>query len=206
MIMPEVLSTIRLLELSRRGMLQEMSRLMRLVTEHCTEVIATHSVDLELKFLSVNGACDTVFHTFPQTLVGQSFYSVVHEDDRERVRCAFDEAVRRALSSGDREATVVTIDYRTPELPGEATTWVESSASVAFEDTHPIIIIISRNITWRKELEARRREDEEVARNESVVNAKLHYITCTAHDLKTYAFPPLFIVVPSLETWHSFLC
>lgn len=188
LIMPMILEMLRLVEVIRKGRLQEMSRLMRLVTEHCTEVIATHSVDQHLRFLSANGASESCFGKSPHELIGQSVFSVIHEDDAEQVKNILEDVMHRALQTTVTDLTATRMEYRVKNLQDGEPKWMESSVSIAYEDMQPLLIIITRDITTRRVVEQRRFQETEAERDAAVVNAKLHFLACAAHDLKTYAF------------------
>lgn len=189
MLMPMILDMLKIVEIIRKGRLQEMSRLMRLVTEHCTEVIATHSVDQALRFLSVNGASESCFRQTPEMLIGTSFYSIICEEDLLRVKSVVEDAMRRALHSTVTDLSATRMEYRVRTSATSCSLWMESNVSIAYEDMQPLIIIITRDITNRRAMEAQRRLVEEQERDNTVVNAKLQFIACTAHDLKTYVLP-----------------
>jgi PAS domain S-box-containing protein len=190
LIMPMILEMLRLVEIIRKGRLQEMSRLMRLVTEHCTEVIATHSVDQHLRFLSANGASESCFGRSPDELIGQSFFSVIHEDDAEQVKSVLEDVMHRALQTTVTDLTATRMEYRVKNLRDGEPKWMESSVSIAYEDMQPLLIIITRDITTRRFVEQRRFQETESERDAAVVNAKLHFLACAAHDLKTYVCFP----------------
>lgn len=182
-IFPIFLDTMRLVEVIRKGKLQGMSRLMTLVTGNCTDVIATHSVDPQVRFLSVNGAAAIAFKRSPEALLGTSFYSIVSDEDVAHVREVLESVMRQALQTSVlTDLPAITMEYRVKsEPPG----WMESSVTIGYEDMQPMLIIITRDMTSRKSLEEQRRRDEDAARTEILLNAKLQFIACCAHDLKT---------------------
>jgi PAS domain S-box-containing protein len=139
----------------RRGAeiaLQESERLYRLLADHSTDMVSLHGPTGEFRYVSPS--CRSMLGYEPGELIGHNAYDFHHPEDRQAV-----EASHRTILE-TRNVTLVA--YRFRRRDGEYV-WLESSCrtirNAAGEVTE--ILCVSRDITARKETEAKLTESNE---------------------------------------------
>ena len=112
--------------------------------------------------------------------------SLVHPDDRERVKQDNDRLAQRALGLA-KEASAVTTDYRLNHDEAEYR-WVSDARSVVFDEggTPVAVVGIVRDITERKKAEETLRRSEEVSRIASQLATDLVYERDIQTGIATY--------------------
>ena len=124
----------------------ENNRLMsyfKAVAENTNDMISTHK--REGSFIYVSPSVISLLGYKPEELIGTSPYAIIHPDSFSDVEQAHDESRKK------RENTVV---YKMRRKDGQYI-WVESTAkTMSHIDNNPTeIVVISRNITYRKTIE-----------------------------------------------------
>lgn len=115
----------------------------RLIVQHAGDYVAL--LDSDARWVYASPSYQAAFDASIQK--GAIYFDIVHEDDRERVRSDF-----CRLASGDAPTRV---QYRVP-LPGRGERHFESEASLIRNESGKVeqVVMVSRDITDRKEMEA----------------------------------------------------
>jgi diguanylate cyclase (GGDEF)-like protein/PAS domain S-box-containing protein len=115
----------------------------RLILQHAGDYVAL--LDAQGGWLYASPSYQTGFGELVQP--GKAYFDIVHEDDREHARSAF-----RQLG-GDGPHT--RLQYRVP-VPGRGMRYLESEASLIHDASGKVeqVVMVSRDITERKEMEA----------------------------------------------------
>jgi PAS domain S-box-containing protein len=135
-----------------RSVLEERDRL-RLLVANSTDMLARHAPDGSYRYVSP--ACRELLGYDPDELVGRSAYELIHPDDLAAV-----EAAHAAVLDGPRLRAVV---YRIRDRQG-GDVWFETTGhSIRDPDTDEIVEIqtSSRDVSWRRRVEAQLRESEQ---------------------------------------------
>ena len=130
---------------------EERDRL-RLLVANSTDMLARHAPDGTYRYLSP--ACQELLGYEPHELVGRSAYELVHPDDTALV-----EAAHTALLDGSGFRAV---EYRVRDRKG-TDVWFETTGHSLRDPVTDEIVEIqtsSRDVTWRRDVEAQLRESE----------------------------------------------
>ena len=124
----------------------------RLLAEHASDLICLHAKDGTFEYLSP--ACPEVLGYEQDEVIGRSPFVFIHPDDAERVR----EDGLDALLEG---TSIQRLTYRFERADGTYI-WLESDAAPIRSDDGDIVRLVSasRDVTERKEAEARLRQRE----------------------------------------------
>jgi len=117
---------------------------------------------------------------------GRPLLDIIHPDDSEEFR----NSVQRVLTSYSQQP--ITIEYRVYSAEAKDLIWVESTLCaptsaglVMSESTEKVIHMITRSISENKLSQIIQEKEKEWATQEVLNAAKMSYISCIAHDLKT---------------------
>ncbi len=129
----------------------------RLLAEHASDLICLHAPDATFEYLSP--ACEEVLGYERAAVEGRDPFSFIHPDDVERVRT---EGLQALLEG----ASVQRLTYRFERADGRYI-WLESDAAPIYSDDGEIMQLVSasRDVTDRKEAEARLRHREQQYRS-----------------------------------------
>lgn len=122
--------------------LRESEARYRLMSENSTDLISRHTIDGV--FLYASPACRSLFGHDPEALLGRSLLEFVAPDDQG--------AILRMLDVAGRRVGVHTQSYRVKNQPR----WIEMACRVMHCEelgTDPEVIVVSRDITKRKQAE-----------------------------------------------------
>ncbi|MCB0190903.1 MAG: PAS domain S-box protein [Anaerolineae bacterium] len=124
--------------------LQKSEARYRAIIEDNTELISRFTLDGTLTF--VNSTYCRYFDKSPNELLGQSFFSLVPEEERERIR--------KYLASLSTENPMTSIEYKLMSSQGE-TRWQRRTDRLIFDEDNQIAEIqsVGRDITERKLVE-----------------------------------------------------
>ena len=140
--------------------LRKSEELHRMLAEHSTDMISTHTFDRVC--LYVSPACRTLFGYEPEELIGRNAGEFIHPDDWE--------AINDPNNAFPSHLSVMTLTYRMRRKDGQYA-WVEGLYRwvPAQSPDNPVEIIgISRDITLRMQAAQQLRESE--ARMRSLLN------------------------------------
>lgn len=131
--------------------LRESEERFRLITENLTDLVAV--LDVEGRRLYNSPSYRNLLGD-PDQLRGSSSFEQVHPEDRERVRSSFHKTVRTGV--GER------LEYRLMDLSGRVR-HIESQGSVIRDAQGRVekVLVVSRDITERRQAEEARRESEQ---------------------------------------------
>ncbi len=134
-----------------RPLLGEHDRL-RLLVDNSTDMLARHAPDGSYRYVSL--ACRELLGYEPEELVGRSAYELIHPDDIAAVKAA-----HTVVLDGPRLRAVV---YRIRDRHGRDVWFETTGHSLRDPATGEIVEIqtSSRDVTWRKRVEAELRESE----------------------------------------------
>ncbi len=129
-----------------RHALEESEHRHRLISEHSTDMISTHTPDGA--YIYVSPACRSLLGYEPSELVGRSAYEFFHPDDCERIK----ETHSAVLEGPD----VSTVSYRIRRKDGRYIWFETTSRTIRDPRTSAVdeIIAVSRDISEWKEAEA----------------------------------------------------
>jgi PAS domain S-box-containing protein len=135
-----------------RSVLEERDRL-RLLVANSTDMLARHAPDGSYRYVSP--ACRELLGYEPEELVGRSAYDLIHPDDIAAVRAA-----HAAVLDGPRLRAIV---YRIRDQLGRDVWFETTGHSLRDPATGEIVEIqtSSRDVSWRKRIEAQLRESEQ---------------------------------------------
>jgi PAS domain S-box-containing protein len=135
-----------------RSVLEERDRL-RLLVANSTDMLARHAPDGTYRYVSP--ACRELLGYEPEELVGLSAYALIHPDDVAAV-----EAAHTAVMDGPRLQAVV---YRVRDRHGRDVWFETTGHSIRDPSTDEIVEIqtSSRDVSWRRRVEAQLRESEQ---------------------------------------------
>lgn len=123
----------------------------RQISENATDLITLHSLD-DVSYLYVNPATLRKLGYTQEELLGRSALDFLHPEDRERTVRTFWEGVERGQGSGE---------FRYMKKDGSYL-WLEATGQVVTgQKGQPAALLISRDITDRKEAEEALQESEE---------------------------------------------
>ncbi len=123
----------------------------RQISENATDLITLHSLH-DVSYLYVNPATLRKLGYTQEELLGRSALDFVHPEDGERAVLALREGVERGQGSGE---------FRYMKKDGSYL-WLEATGKVVTgERGEPVALLISRDITDRKEAEEALQESEE---------------------------------------------
>lgn len=135
-----------------RSVLEERDRL-RLLVANSTDMLARHAPDGRYRYVSP--VCWELLGYEPEELVGRSAYEFIHPDDIDAVKAAHAEVL-----DGPRLRAVV---YRIRDRQGRDV-WFETTGHSLRDLTTGEIVEIqtsSRDVSWRRQVEAQLRESEQ---------------------------------------------
>jgi PAS domain S-box-containing protein len=115
----------------------------RLIAENSGDVISVHDMHGACRF--VTPACQRVVGRTQEELIGRVGFLDIHEDDVERVRALYMDV----LAGGDPGPH----EYRL-RRPDGSLVWLESTASLIMGIDDTEVLVISRDISARKSVEA----------------------------------------------------
>lgn len=133
--------------------LRESEMRYRLLADHSTDLISTHTPDGIYCYASP--ACYSLLGYQPEELIGRSMYDFFHPDDTAALRRTADAISERSASWRARFPNRYTHAYRARHRNGTYL-WLESTnQAICDPDTNAVqtIVIVSRDITQRKEIE-----------------------------------------------------
>lgn len=115
----------------------------RLIVQHAGDYVAL--LDADARWVYASPSYQAAFESRIET--GDLYFGIIHEDDRERVRSDF-----CRLASGD---VPTRMQYRVP-VPDRGDRFFESEASLIRDEEGNVeqVVMVSRDITERKEMEA----------------------------------------------------
>lgn len=162
------------LEIQRiRRQFSDQQEMFRLITENAEDLIAL--IDRDGRRLYVSPAYQKIFGYTPDDLLGTSAVEQIHPDDRDTVLAARKTVYR--TGAGPR------LEYRFPRKDGE---WriLESSASPVrnYRGEIETLVVVSRDITERKQAEELLRQREEQLRQAQKMEAVGRLSGGIAHD------------------------
>ncbi len=129
------------------GVVQQSEQRFRLLAEHMQDLVCLH--DPQGRYVYVSPSASTVLGYAPEALVGVDPFTMVHEEDRERVR----ESGQQRLLDGEE---TVQVGYRFRHADGHYV-WLETVAQPVRDARGEVVNIVtsSRDITERKRIEER---------------------------------------------------
>ncbi|AZK48168.1 PAS domain S-box protein [Paenibacillus lentus] len=135
--------------------LRESERQFRLISEYSMDLIARHTADEEAVFLFASQSSVTLLGYEPEEMVGCSVYEFFHPEDVP--------VVKAYLESQMKSRQVYTVTYRIRCKDGQYI-WFESTGRYRYDQLTGEIaemIVISRDVTERKESERRLQESQQ---------------------------------------------
>jgi PAS domain S-box-containing protein len=135
--------------------LRESEARYRILADNASDMICR--LTLQGECLYVSPACQTLLNYTPQELPNRSLFDLIHRNDRE--------SVRKAFESFDRPNEPVTLNYRVARKDGRHL-WVETTfrrITGVKSDKATELLGITRNISVRKQVEEELRQAKEVA-------------------------------------------
>jgi hypothetical protein len=185
---PKIADALSNVELDSHGKLQHAESYMVDIVNMVKESVVVLSP--EARIVRGNDISKTLFGT---GFIGQKLTSLVHREDRP----LFESTLQRVLASYD--GVPVSIEYRistgevsmTSNTSGiQSSLWVESTfckgTNVGANGVlNYDVKMLTRSIDDRKRGARYRQYYEEAKEREAVNEAKLRYVSCIAHDLKT---------------------
>ena len=129
------------------GVVQQSEQRFRLLAEHMQDLVCLH--DPEGRYVYVSPSATTVLGYEPDALVGVDPFTLIHEEDRERVR----ESGQQRLLEGQES---VQVGYRLRHAEGHYV-WLETVAQPVRDEAGKVVNLVtsSRDITERKRIEER---------------------------------------------------
>ncbi len=139
-------------EVNAEKVLRESERRYRLITENMNDLIVIYNLDAIVTYASPS--YEYVLGVKPEDYVGTPAISLIHEDDRPRIRSQFANAIKNQ--------SPFTIDFRKKNQLGESL-YFETVCMPLLNDQKVIegFVGVSRNITDRKNAEDALRESQE---------------------------------------------
>lgn len=127
----------------------------RLLAEHATDMISRHGADGT--YLYVSPACESLLGMAPPQLLGRNLHGLVHPEDAEAFRQAYQELVAAQIGH--------TLEFRMLRGDGRYL-WVEStSRRIVNPDTgQHEVIAVTRDVSRRKQVEITLKRAQAVAR------------------------------------------
>jgi PAS domain S-box-containing protein len=118
---------------------------------------------------------------FGEDIVGQRLTEIFHGEENDNI---FESTVRSLVDLKPEGSIMFEYQITNSE---EEEVWLESTLKreVKAEEEERKIYMITREVTERKRAEESRMLAESIQATENSNQAKLHYISCIAHDLKT---------------------
>lgn len=176
-VFPAILNVLNKLELSDEGQIQHLENYIINVINLFNESIVILNTDGKIERGNSSSA-----KFFGKSFISASVYDFIHPDDKERFRLAT-QSVSRGYDF------CITIEYRVlDQLTSSGFIWVESKLNKRVGMDYSVVYelnMITRDVNERKK-QAHFERLSLSAKTEANMNAaKLRYITCTAHDLKT---------------------
>ncbi|WP_110933572.1 PAS domain S-box protein [Paenibacillus bouchesdurhonensis] len=135
--------------------LRESERQFRLISEYSMDLISRHTADEEALFLFASQSSVTLLGYEPEEMVGRSVYEFFHPEDVP--------VVKEYLESQMKSRKVYTVTYRI-RCKDEQYIWFESTGRYRYDQLTGEIdemIVISRDVTERKESERRLQESQQ---------------------------------------------
>lgn len=135
--------------------LRESERQFRLISEYSMDLISRHTADKEAVYLFTSQSSVTLLGYEPEEMIGRSVYDFIHPEDIA--------VVRNDLEARLKSRTVYTITYRI-RCKDSRYIWFESTGRYRYDQLTGEIeemIVISRDVTERKESERRLQESQQ---------------------------------------------
>jgi len=130
--------------------LRESESRYRLIAENSVDLIGI--VNIDQCFVYVSPSFDLVLGHEPEKLVGHSAWEHVHPEDRPTILANWAQVLEQQQQN-------TTITYRIRSIRSDRNDrdewfWFESQATVAGWNGQPVVVIVCRNVTERRRLEA----------------------------------------------------
>jgi PAS domain S-box-containing protein len=154
---PHMLSVVRDIEEMKQAQekLRQSEELYRLLADNANDLISRH--DAEAKFLYVSPACSSLLGYLPEDLLGKSALEIIHPEDQQRII----ELHQRNLTG----QPTTPVEYRVLCKDGRYIWFECSSSGVLREDgSFAEVIVVNRDITFRKHVEEERQRVETALR------------------------------------------
>ncbi len=147
----------------------------RLLAENSTDMISKHTP--EGGYTYVSPVCKPLLGYEPEELIGTNAYEYFHPDDLERIQ--------HSHSSINAVNNIATVIYRIRRKNGSYTWFETTSRLLLDEETGNAveIVAISRDVSYRKKIEAQLRQAKEEA--EAANQAKSAFIANVSHEIRT---------------------
>lgn len=135
--------------------LRESERQFRLISEYSMDLISRHTADEQAVFLFASQSSVSLLGYNPEEMAGRSMYDFFHPEDVQ--------VVKEYLESQMKSRKVYTVTYRIRCKDGQYI-WFESTGRYRYDQLTGEIdemIVISRDVTERKESERRLQESQQ---------------------------------------------
>lgn len=175
--------------------LQEQAALHRLIMDRTGDVIMTLELMGCIRFVSPSSA--RVLGLLPEALIGTTPHAIIHADDIRRVVAVH----RQVLEEPDR---TFTFDYRVV-VKGCEIGWFESHARATLDDSGRAsgAVIIVRNVTHRKRVEARLSDAALIDPLTEIANRRAFDQVLAARESTSVAAVPAAVAMFDLDHFKS---
>lgn len=153
---------------------REQEALYRLLADNSSDLIARYGTDSIMTYMSPS--VETILGYPPEALIGKSTFSLIHPDDRTRVR----ESWSAGLASGEP----FVVEYRALHRDGRVV-WLEAKPTLTRDPDGNIIDFIDtvRDVTDRREREEALAEATAAAEN--AAQARTEFLANMSHEIRT---------------------